>query len=225
LSRATAATDSSATCGGATRTLRTIVVLDEQPLWVAALAAELQRAGLEVVATALTPDAALALVREHQPDAFVLALEMPHATVDGPEFIRRTRATSPTTKIVALSIHNDGLYERAARAAGADAFCPKTAPPDEIVAVVTAPARAAAVADANGGNGSHDLTPRELEILELVARGFTNAAIAKRLWVTEWTVKFHLANTYRKLGVSNRTQAARYVLDRARFSWELERPA
>ena len=58
------------------------------------------------------------------------------------------------------------------------------------------------------------MTGRELEILHLVARGHTNAEIAERLWVTKWTVKFHLANAYRKLGVSNRTQAARYVFNR-----------
>jgi DNA-binding NarL/FixJ family response regulator len=55
------------------------------------------------------------------------------------------------------------------------------------------------------------LTPRELEILRLAARGFTNRRIAARLWVTEQTVKFHLSNTYRKLGVTNRTEATHYA--------------
>jgi DNA-binding NarL/FixJ family response regulator len=55
------------------------------------------------------------------------------------------------------------------------------------------------------------LTDRELEILRLVAQGYTNGKIARELWVTEQTVKFHLSNTYRKLGVANRTQASRYA--------------
>jgi DNA-binding NarL/FixJ family response regulator len=55
------------------------------------------------------------------------------------------------------------------------------------------------------------LTDRELEILRLVAHGFTNGKIARELWVTEQTVKFHLSNTYRKLGVANRTEASRYA--------------
>jgi DNA-binding NarL/FixJ family response regulator len=55
------------------------------------------------------------------------------------------------------------------------------------------------------------LTHRELEILRLVAEGFTNGRIARELWVTEQTVKFHLSNTYRKLGVANRTEASRYA--------------
>jgi DNA-binding NarL/FixJ family response regulator len=56
------------------------------------------------------------------------------------------------------------------------------------------------------------LTPRELEILRAAAEGPTNAQIARQLWVTEQTVKFHLSNIYRKLGVSNRTEASRYAL-------------
>jgi DNA-binding NarL/FixJ family response regulator len=55
------------------------------------------------------------------------------------------------------------------------------------------------------------LTDRELEIVRLVAQGYTNGRIARELWVTEQTVKFHLSNTYRKLGVANRTEASRYV--------------
>jgi DNA-binding NarL/FixJ family response regulator len=55
------------------------------------------------------------------------------------------------------------------------------------------------------------LTDRELEILRLVAQGYTNGKIARELWVTEQTVKFHLSNTYRKLGVANRTEASRYA--------------
>lgn len=55
------------------------------------------------------------------------------------------------------------------------------------------------------------LTDRELEILKLVAEGYTNGRIARELWVTEQTVKFHLSNTYRKLGVANRTEASRYA--------------
>jgi DNA-binding NarL/FixJ family response regulator len=195
---------------------RTVVVVDEQPLWVAGLSAELERTGLEVLAASYDPLEALGVAQRLAPDAFVVALEMPHAALDGPELIRRARSALPETTIVALSTHSNPLYERSARAAGADAFALKTASAEAIVRVIRAPE-----APHNGdhvaanGNGIAQLTPRELEILELVARGYRNSAIAKRLWVTEWTVKFHLANAYRKLGVSNRTQAARYLLDRA----------
>ena len=61
------------------------------------------------------------------------------------------------------------------------------------------------------GAADDDLTAREREILQLVSDGLTNGQIARELWVTEQTVKFHLSNVYRKLGVSNRTQASRYA--------------
>ncbi len=64
---------------------------------------------------------------------------------------------------------------------------------------------------ARSGEGSCPLTDRELEVLRLVAEGYTNGRIARELWVTEPTVKFHLSNTYRKLGVANRTEASRYA--------------
>ena len=61
-------------------------------------------------------------------------------------------------------------------------------------------------------DASHQrLTPRELEILRLVAAGASNGRIARQLWVTEQTVKFHLSNVYRKLGVANRTEASHYA--------------
>jgi DNA-binding CsgD family transcriptional regulator len=61
-----------------------------------------------------------------------------------------------------------------------------------------------------------DLSPRELEVLEAVATGLSNREIAMKLWVSEPTVKFHLTNVYRKLRVTNRTQATRWLLDRER---------
>ena len=73
--------------------------------------------------------------------------------------------------------------------------------------VVQRPRRSASAAAPDGC----PLTTRELEILRLVADGHTNGRIARELWVTEQTVKFHLSNTYRKLGVSNRTEASRYA--------------
>jgi DNA-binding NarL/FixJ family response regulator len=76
---------------------------------------------------------------------------------------------------------------------------------EDRIALRASQAGGAAATDATG------LTRRELEILRLTARGFTNRRIAARLWVTEQTVKFHLSNTYRKLGVANRTEASRYV--------------
>jgi DNA-binding NarL/FixJ family response regulator len=123
-----------------------------------------------------------------------------------------------------LSAHHDTGHIDAALAAGASAYVLKTAHPDDVASAVrqafdhsvfmsgafpTAPARAATESARRGTPGG--LTRRELEILKLVAEGHSNAALARMLWVTEQTVKFHLSNIYRKLDVSNRTEASRWA--------------
>jgi DNA-binding NarL/FixJ family response regulator len=119
-------------------------------------------------------------------------------------------------KRILLSTRNDKAWLDAAFAAGAHAVISRSVRPAHLgillleVAedhVVQRPGLAGGVASTDGT----PLTPRELEILRLAARGFTNRRIAARLWVTEQTVKFHLSNTYRKLGVTNRTEATHYA--------------
>ena len=103
--------------------------------------------------------------------------------------------------------------------AGAGAVVPKDPPPRR---VRHAPARdragqrrpPPAPARATATPADCPLTNRELEILRLAAQGLTNGRIARDLWVTEQTVKFHLSNVYRKLGVPNRTEASRYAIQR-----------
>jgi DNA-binding NarL/FixJ family response regulator len=201
------------------------VLLDEQPLWLDGLERALAGAGIKVVGKATSPEAALELVAAEQPDALVASIELPGSRMDGVECLRRARERMPGLRIVALSAQHDAFHLAAAAAAGAHAYLPKTVEATELATtvlecLVSSDKPGSCVSRARGlnGNGATSrvqpaLTPRELEILYLVARGYTNAQIAERLWVTKWTVKFHLANAYRKLGVSNRTQAARYIFD------------
>jgi DNA-binding NarL/FixJ family response regulator len=200
------------------------VLLDEQPLWLDGLERALAGAGITVVGKATSPEAALDLVAAEQPDALVASIELPGSGMDGVECLRRARERMPGLRIVALSAQHDAFHLAAAAAAGAHAYLPKTVEATELATTVLdclastdKPGSCVSRTRELNGNGANSvqpaLTPRELEILYLVARGYTNAQIAERLWVTKWTVKFHLANAYRKLGVSNRTQAARYIFD------------
>ena len=128
-----------------------------------------------------------------------------------------------------LSAYDDLEHIDAALEAGAVAYVVKTVHPDDFAAAIrqafehsiylagaTAmpPTVTAAAPSAPATDDWCGLTRRELEILQLVAEGHSNAQLARMLWVTEQTVKFHLSNVYRKLGVSNRTEASRYAMRR-----------
>jgi len=195
------------------------VLLDEHPIWLDALEDILSSKAIRVVGRATSPRAALKLVDSEKPDALLASLELWSSEMDGVECLRRARELAPGLGIVAFSTHHDPLHLEAAVAAGADACLPKTAAVSEVTEAVQhclgrgKPKSRTRARSASVGPKQPTLTTRELEIVQLAAHGYTNAQIAERLWVTKWTVKFHLVNAYRKLGVSNRTQAARYLFD------------
>lgn len=193
------------------------VLLDEHPIWLDALAILLVSRGLQVVGKVMSPAEALKLVADKQPDALIACLDFQGGGMDGIELLRRVRERSRKVRIVAFSATQDPFHVRAALTAGADAYLPKTTAASVVVETVRdclVGGPCACDPELLGDSENEPtLTARELEIVHLAARGYTNAQIAQRLWVTKWTVKFHLANTYRKLGVANRTQAARYVFE------------
>ena len=195
------------------------MLLDEHPIWLDAVEDILSSKGIRVIGKATSPEVALRLVDSEKPDALIASLELWSSEMDGVECLRRARERAPGLRIVALSTYHDPLHLDAAVAAGADAYLPKTARASEVAETVhdclVEGKRKPRAHEANGSVGPKQpaLTARELEIVHLVAHGYTNAQIAERLWVTKRTVKFHLANAYRKLGVSNRTQAARYLFE------------
>jgi DNA-binding NarL/FixJ family response regulator len=130
--------------------------------------------------------------------------------------LREVTAEAPEAKSLLLTLRMEPEWLDEAFEAGAQAVVSKTVHPVSLGTLLREISqgnvvhryqpRAAAVAE-----NDCPLTDRELEILRLVAEGYTNGRIARELWVTEQTVKFHLSNTYRKLGVANRTEASRYA--------------
>jgi DNA-binding NarL/FixJ family response regulator len=195
------------------------VVLDPHPIWLDALEVVLARAGARVVAKTTAGSEALAAIERYRPRLLTLELDALAGEPDGIEVLRRGIAVEPKLRAVVLSAHHDTTHIDAALAAGAAAYVVKTAHPDDVASAVrqafehsvyfaggATAAPAAASAERPGG-----LTRRELEILQLVAEGHSNAQLARMLWVTEQTVKFHLSNVYRKLEVANRTEASRWA--------------
>jgi DNA-binding NarL/FixJ family response regulator len=133
--------------------------------------------------------------------------------------VRELRAAHPTAKLVLLADHVAAPLLREAAAASVDAVISKAALPTTVGVLIRevaagnvfhfVPASARSVTPTT--RNADALTNRELQMLRLVAAGLSNGRIAAQLWVTEQTVKFHLSNVYRKLGLSNRTQAAHYA--------------
>ena len=204
--------------------LRTAVVCDRHLLWVEAVASVLARAEIGVVGRATTTDGAFDAVRRYRPSMLVTdSVVTGDDDADGVALIERARAELPEIRAIVVSMSDRRATIERAFMAGASAYVMKSAHPDDLASAarqafdhslflagaprVVAPAPA----PVHDPTAQADLTRREEEILRLVAEGHSNAQLARMLWVTEQTVKFHLSNVYRKLDVSNRTEAARWA--------------
>jgi two-component system NarL family response regulator len=205
-----------------------VLLADDHPVVLEGLAALLAGAGMAVVATARTGEEAVALHARHRPDVTLLDLRMPAG--GGVEAIRRIRAADPSARLLVLTTFDTDEEVFRAVEAGAAGYLLKTAPPEELtraIADVAAgrrvipPAIAARLADRVAGS---ELTPRELEVLAAVARGEGNREIARRLAITEGTVKGHVSNVLDKLGVRSRTQAVTAALARGLVRLGRRRP-
>jgi len=211
-----------------TEQARAAILLDPHPLWLGVTEKLLASLDVEVVGSTTEPSEALALLREHRPGLAIIAPEADDGELDGMTVIEQASAESPGTKILVLSGVNDAETIETALDLGASAYILKSAVAEDIAAVVrqafgtsvfvgSRPRPDEALLAQIGGNGNGNspndpgLTRRELEILRLVAEGSSNAQLAQMLWLSEQTVKFHLSNIYRKLGVANRTEASRWA--------------
>lgn len=201
---------------------RTAVLVDQHPLWLDAVEPVVVDLGLSVVGKVTSGREGVALVEEHRPDVLITGIMMPDDDLDGIEVVRQSIEHAPGLRAIVLSLYDDTKHIDAALGAGAVAYVIKTAHPEDLRSAVrqafahsvylpssrqpaVSPERSPAAEDLP------DLTRRELEILQLVAEGHSNTQLAKMLWVTEQTVKFHLSNVYRKLDVANRTEASRWA--------------
>jgi DNA-binding NarL/FixJ family response regulator len=190
--------------------------------------------GVEVVGTAADGEEALALVAELRPDVVLMDLRMPR--VDGVEATKRLRAAYPSVSVVVLTTYADDRSVIQALQAGAVGYLTKDASAAEIRQALQRVTSGQAVIDpavqrhlveaiaANPSGGYPDsqpgmadlalpggLTPREAEVLGLIAAGLSNAEISARLMVTEATVKSHINHMLPKIGARDRAQAVSYA--------------
>ena len=192
--------------------------------------------GIELVGTAADGEEAVALSAQHDPDVVLMDLRMPR--VDGIEAIRRLAERGDRPRTIALTTYADDASVLGALRAGARGYLTKDAGAEEIRAAVEAVARGDAALDpavqhhvvaalsvpgrpaaggapgATGGSELPDgLTPREAEVLALIAGGLTNSEIAGRLVVSAATVKSHVNHIFAKAGVRDRAQAVVYAYE------------
>ncbi|HVD56281.1 MAG TPA: response regulator transcription factor [Thermoleophilaceae bacterium] len=194
-----------------------VLVVDDHPVLRGGLAQLLGRAeGVELAGLAADGAAGVDLALDESPDVVLMDLEMPG--LDGIEATRRIRASRPETHVVVLTSFSDRVRILDALDAGATGYLLKDAEPEELLRGIQAAAsgeaplapRAASalLAERLEARPATELTPREREVLLMVAEGLPNKLIARRLEISEATVKAHLTRIFERIGVSDRTQAA-----------------
>jgi DNA-binding NarL/FixJ family response regulator len=200
-----------------------VVVADDHPVVRAGLVALLQDADdVEVVGQAADGESAVSTVLAERPEVVLMDLRMPG--IDGDAATARILAVEPGIRVLILTTYESDDQILAAIEAGATGYLLKAAPESEILAGVRATARgetalapsaaAALVRRATGATPTGpSLTPRELDVLRLVAQGQSNPAIGRALFLSETTVKTHLGHVFEKLGVGDRTRAVTRAME------------
>jgi DNA-binding NarL/FixJ family response regulator len=198
-----------------------VLIADDHPLIIAGIRRTIDHVDdMEVVGEARSGPELMQLIERRRPDLVLMDLKMPG--VAGAEAIHRIRQRWPDVKTVVLSACDDRPTIDSALLAGASAYVLKSAHTIDIASVLRqassgavfhAPTSPQPVAGMLDEASAPALTNRERSILSAVASGMTTAAISQDLWISEHTIKFHLTNIYRKLGVTNRAGAVRYALE------------
>ena len=199
-----------------------VVICDDQIIVTEGLAKILSTAKeMEILGTAYNGEEAIALTNQHTPDLVLMDLKMP--IMNGITATRKIKQTSPDTKILILTTYDDDEWLFDALRVGADGYLLKDTPPEDLLKAIHGTITGKAYIDPNitskviknvsratspKNKTIYNLSPREQEILKLIAQGLSNADIADRLYLSEGTIRNYTSNLFQKLGVSDRTQAA-----------------
>ena len=195
-----------------------ILVADDHGIVRSGLKMLIERqGGMNVVAEAEDGVDAVAAAQRARPDVAILDVAMPRMT--GIQAAREIRSHSPDTRVLLLSMHDDERYVQDALHAGASGYVLKRQADAELIeAVRSVAAGGRFVSDLPGaeldGRRDDPLTPRELDVVKLIAEAYTNKQIAEILKVSEKTVESHRANVLSKLGMRDRVELVRYAIKR-----------
>jgi DNA-binding NarL/FixJ family response regulator len=214
---------------GTAKAVIRVLVVDDHDLFRAGLASVLaSNPDIEVVAQAAGGKTAIRLARELRPDVVLMDLRMPD--LEGPAATRAIVEHDPTVRVLALTVASDESDVASAIVAGACGYLLKDSPIDDVVEAVRASARGVAWLSPRAAEAllnrirrdyvepsasvalEADLSPREMEVLQLVARGLDNSEIAVELSISPRTAKNHVSSILSKLELPNRIQAATYAV-------------
>ncbi len=188
-----------------------ILIVDDHELIRAGLSDALTKNGFEIIGEASSVAQALAMLNQYKPEITLVDINL--GASSGIDLIEQAIASKSGSKFIVVTMHDDTATLETAKKAGATAFVTKSAPVESLIEVIEKIA-----AGINGffkageiktsiSKKDFQLTARELEVLALLPTGATASAIGSMLFLSEATVKTHLANIYRKLGATNRAQA------------------
>ncbi len=197
-----------------------VLVADDHEVVRRGLASLFQGTEIKIIAEADTGEKAVQLARKHRPDVALLDIRMPNG--DGLEALERMREDNPNLKVVMLSTYDNPTYIARAVALGACDYVLKGSSRQDLVAAITAAAsgqspsktgelRRVSITMATReptGDSDIPLTQREMQVLKHIALGLSNKEIGRSLLISIETVKEHVQNLLRKIGVTDRTQAA-----------------
>jgi len=205
-----------------------VLIADDHPLFRQAIKQILELENdITVVAQAANGDEAVRLTREHKPDVILMDINMPGS--NGLQAIKEIKDENINSKIIVLTIHEDREYLIKTIQMGAEGYVLKDAEPSVLIDAIRSVHQGQSYIQPNmtkelvkefnrltlhgrERNGENRLTAREREVLKLIAEGMINKEIATKLYISEKTVKNHVSSIFRKLNVSDRTQAAIYAI-------------
>ncbi|MHB1125756.1 MAG: response regulator [Bacillota bacterium] len=204
-----------------------LLVVDDHPLIREGLCKILQlEPAFQIVGEAANGEEAVSLAHQSRPDVVLMDINLP--VKNGIDACREITASLPQTRVIVLTVYDDERYVVDVFKAGASGYLLKDVEPDRLIeAIKTVAAGASFIHPSIAGkmlkefnrlsraveeSQENPLSPREMEILNLIARGETNRSIAQKLYISEKTVKNHITNIFRKLEVDDRTEAVVWAI-------------
>jgi DNA-binding NarL/FixJ family response regulator len=198
-----------------------LAIIDDHSLIRSGVSSALTNTEFKVVAEAASVKEGEAVINSYKPDICLIDINL--GTGNGIDLIRQSIATGINSKFVVLTMHDDSETLERAKQAGAAAYVTKSVPIEQLIQVLSAVTQSKSFIESGAIKAAapkkdFGLTAREIEVLSLLPTGSTALAIAGVLFLTEATVKTHLASLYRKLGAANRAQAVSIGIENNLFA-------